>query len=272
MKSAHHPLLGYPTQSADGSGQRIGLPGEMAQRLYKTLEPLAHPILARRPPRTVNPWLAGLGLCAGLGMLALLTRVARRPQPSRIDVALTRLLQRREPPLVTRALALVSAPGFAPLEHAITFGVALDLWALGHRREAIFALLTMGAGATTGVIKIVVDRPRPDPAFMRSAKQFRDKSFPSGHCTHYASFYGYLGYLAYRTMPPSPLRRLILGLCGGLIVLVAPSRVYLGHHWSSDVLAGEIVGLSYLFVLTRVYENVLVRRDDGSGPATEVAW
>lgn len=203
--------------------------------------------------------LAGLTFSAGVGGLALFTRMALRPTPSRLDVATTRLLQRREPPPVTWAMTLVSAPGFAPLQHVLTCGTALDLWALGHRREAVFTMLTMGAGAITGVIKIAVGRPRPDPVYMRRLVRFRDNSFPSGHCTHYAAFYGYLFYLARRGMPPSPLRRAILVTCAGLIALVAPSRVYLGHHWQSDVLAGDLVGLTYLCLLIAAYEHVGVR-------------
>ena len=155
-------------------------------------------------------------------------------------------------------ITLISAPGFAPLQHALTLGTALDFWSLGYRREALFTMLTMGAGATTGVLKILVGRPRPDPTYMRKVLQFRDKSFPSGHCTHYASFYGYLFYLAYRCMAPSLLRSAILAACAGLIVSVAPSRVYLGHHWSSDVLAGDLVGLTYLFALIGAYETLFV--------------
>jgi undecaprenyl-diphosphatase len=88
---------------------------------------------------------------------------------------------------------------------------------------------------------------------------FRDKSFPSGHCTHYASFYGYLFYLAYRSMAPSALRSAILAACAGFIILVAPSRVYLGHHWASDALAGDLVGFTYLLLLIKAYESVGVR-------------
>jgi len=114
----------------------------------------------------------------------------------------------------------------------------------------------MGAGAITGVIKIAVGRPRPDPTYMRAVFQFRDNSFPSGHCAHYASFYGFMFYLAHRCMKPSPLRTAIMAACTGIVTLVAPSRVYLGHHWSSDVIAGELVGLTYLFALIKAYEEI----------------
>jgi undecaprenyl-diphosphatase len=228
----------------------------VARQARRELEPLACPVPAHRPRGERDLLVTGAALAASLTGLALLTRVARRPLPSRLDVATTRLLQRRHSQRVTRAMVLISAPGFAPLQHALTVGTALDLWAFGHRREALFTMLTMGAGSITGVIKIAVGRPRPDPTYMRAIFQFRDKSFPSGHCTHYAAFYGYLFYLTRRCMRPSPLRTLILTTCATLVLLVAPSRVYLGHHWTSDTLAGDLVGLTYLFALIEAYETL----------------
>jgi undecaprenyl-diphosphatase len=202
--------------------------------------------------------LISLGLGASATALLLLTRVALRPTPNRVDVALTKLLQRRHSKRARRAMALISLPGFAPLEHALTVGTALDFWSFGYRREALFTLLTMGAGAITGVVKVAVGRPRPDHSLRRSSVLLRDNSFPSGHCAHYAAFYGFLFYLARRSMAPSPLRSAILALCLGLIVLVPPSRVFLGHHWSSDVVAGTLLGLTYLFVLIEAYERLAV--------------
>ncbi len=229
------------------------------ERARRELEPFTHLIPATSSPRGLSrrrTAATGLALATGVVCLGGLARVAARPTPSRFDIATTRLLQRRPSRTLTRAMVLISTPGFAPLQHVLTFGMMLDLWAFGRRREAFFTMMTMGAGATTGIIKIAVGRPRPEPAYVRATFQFRDNSFPSGHCTHYASFYGYMFYLARRAMPPSALRTAIMATCTSLIALVAPSRVYLGHHWTSDVLAGEIVGLTYLFTLVKVYENV----------------
>ncbi len=228
----------------------------VARRARRELEPLACSAPAHRPRGERDLLITAGAIAVSLTSLALLTRVARRPLPSRLDVATTRLLQRRHSQRVTRAMVLISAPGFAPLQHALTVGTALNLWAFGQRREALFTMLTMGAGSITGVIKIAVGRPRPDPTYMRAIFQFRDKSFPSGHCTHYAAFYGYLFYLTRRCMRPSPLRTLILATCATLVLLVAPSRVYLGHHWSSDTVAGDLVGLTYLFALIEAYETL----------------
>src|SRR5919204_174580 len=221
---------------------------QVAWRLRVELRTMSCPMPAYREQRARSSVLTSAALGASAAGLLLLTRLALRPRPGRPDITLTRLLQRPHARLVTRGMMVVSAPGFAPLQHALTVGTALDLWAFGHRREALFTMLSMGAGATTGVIKIAVGRPRPDPTYRRVTVHFRDKSFPSGHCTHYAAFYGYLFYLAHRSMEPSALRSAILATCAGFIILVAPSRVYLGHHWASDALAGVPGGLTYLFL------------------------
>lgn len=217
---------------------------------------LARPAPAEAPRPKSNLILTGAALTASAAGIALLSGVALRPLPNRVDIAATRLLQRRHSRVVTRAMLLISAPGFAPLQHVLTVGTAIDMWALGCRREALATIMTMGAGAITGVIKIAVGRPRPDPTYMRAVFQFRDNSFPSGHCAHYASFYGFMFYLAHRCMKPSSLRTAIMAGCAGIVTLVAPSRVYLGHHWSSDVVAGELVGLTYLFALIKAYEEI----------------
>jgi undecaprenyl-diphosphatase len=67
-------------------------------------------------------------------------------------------------------------------------------------------------------------------------------------------FYGYVCYLAWRYLPAGPLRLAVMGYCAALIALVGPSRVYLGHHWASDVAAGQMVGFTYLMAMLQVYE------------------
>jgi undecaprenyl-diphosphatase len=192
-------------------------------------------------------------LIASFAGFCFLTWTALRPRPNRVDVAITTALQRPKSRRFFHLMRLVSAPGYAPFTHASVICSAADLWAVGYRLEGFFALATMGAGTLTALIKLVVKRPRPDARFKRMLVQLKDNSYPSGHATHYSVFFGYLFYLAYRRMAPAPLRTLILLVLGTLIVLVGPSRVYLGHHWASDVAAGQLVGLTYLFGMLQVY-------------------
>lgn len=201
------------------------------------------------PPPVLRAAL-GAGLLAFIG----LARVALRPTADPVDVTITSWLQRRTSPSFARAMKLISSPGYAPFTHSVVITTAVHLWALGRRRDAVFAIGTMGAGFTTGVIKIVVGRPRPDHRFRVQQKTFKDNSFPSGHTTHYTAYYGYIFFLAYRYLPAGPLRALVLAYCATLIGCVGPSRVYLGHHWASDVSAGYLVGFTYLMAMLQVYE------------------
>jgi undecaprenyl-diphosphatase len=183
-----------------------------------------------------------------------LATVALRPTPNPVDVKITTWLQHRKSPAFARAMKLISSPGYAPFTHSIVITSAVNLWALGRRRDAVFAIMTMGAGFTTGVIKLLVGRPRPDQKFRMHQKTFKDNSFPSGHTTHYVAYYGYILFLAYRYLPAGPLRLLVMAYCTLLITFVGPSRVYLGHHWASDVSAGYLVGFTYLMALLQAYE------------------
>jgi membrane-associated phospholipid phosphatase len=192
------------------------------------------------------------------GALVCLAVLASRPKPNRLDVAITSRLQRRLPDEVGRALRIISSAGYAPFTHSVVLSLAANFWALDRRREAIFSIGTMGAGFTTGVIKLLVGRPRPDLRFRKHLKPFKDNSFPSGHATHYTAFYGYIFFLAGRYMPESPLRTALMLYCLLLIGLVGPSRIYLGHHWASDVLAGHLVGLAYLASMLQAYEAICV--------------
>lgn len=191
-----------------------------------------------------------VGAVAFAGLVSL----ARRPQPNRLDLAITTRLQRRTSPVVARGMRLVSSPGYAPFTHSVVLSTAANLWALGRYRDALFSIATMGAGFTTGICKILVGRPRPGEQFRIHRKTLKDNSFPSGHATHYTAYYGYVFVLAYRYLPHGPLRTGLMRYCLLLILLVGPSRIYLGHHWASDVLAGQLVGFTYLMGMLQIYD------------------
>jgi undecaprenyl-diphosphatase len=192
----------------------------------------------------------GAGALAFLGLAAL----ASRRTPNRFDVAITRTFQVKTPPNVARAMRLISAPGYAPFTHSIVLTLAANCWAAGRKRDAIFAVGTMGAGFTTGIVKMLIKRPRPDDSFRMQKRLLKDHSFPSGHATHYTAFYGYVFFLANRYLPHGPIRTFLMAYCALLVASVGPSRTYLGHHWASDVAAGQLVGLVYLLAMLQAYK------------------
>jgi undecaprenyl-diphosphatase len=200
------------------------------------------------------------GLIIALGALTafgILFGLVRANRSASVDVALTMKLQRRRWPWLARLMAIVSWPGFPPQSRLIPPLLPVLLLARGYRVEAVFQGLAWGTGLISAVVKWAMRRPRPDhPEVQVAIARIGGSSFPSGHVINYVGVYGFLAYLAHTWIRPAALRRTVVGLLVALIALVGPSRVYLGHHWPTDVLASYLLGGSYLIGLTSLYRRV----------------
>ena len=131
--------------------------------------------------------------------------------------------------------------------------MALLFWRAGYRTETKFVLAASASVALTEVFKQVFARPRPDADLVAVVAGATGHSFPSGHTLFYVTFFGFLAYLAYAQLKPGRLRTAVLWLTGLLILLVGPSRIWMGQHWASDVLASYALGLAYLVGLVWLY-------------------
>lgn len=99
----------------------------------------------------------------------------------------------------------------------------------------VFVVLTSEAATFFG--KILFQRPRPLYAVFPET----DFSFPSGHATIAVAFYGYLVYILVRSLNEK-YNWLIMAISPLIILFIGFSRLYLGVHYVSDVLAGYLVG------------------------------
>jgi undecaprenyl-diphosphatase len=187
---------------------------------------------------------------AAFGALAWLVSAG---QTASADLALARGIQAVHAPWFAGLMLGVSELGFPPLSLALVLLPALALWALRRPLEARLLILAGGAGLLALPIKLVFARARPTPEALNVTSQLMDTSFPSGHTLLFVAFFGSLFYLAYTRLRRGWARSLLLWSLGALIVLVGPSRVYLGHHWPSDVLASYALGLVYLVLLVVWY-------------------
>ena len=92
-------------------------------------------------------------------------------------------------------------------------------------------------------------------------------SFPSGHVMSYVAFFGFLAYVAWIQLRPTPVRALVIAVCVALVILVGPSRVYLGAHWASDVIGAYLLAGLWLSVMLRRYVAWLDRLSAQPGTA-----
>ncbi|MGI5836168.1 MAG: phosphatase PAP2 family protein [Chloroflexota bacterium] len=144
-----------------------------------------------------------------------------------------------------------------PFSGAVMIASAAALLLLWRRRlEALFVLATFTGPAISFLLKAVTHRTRPSPGFedgiLSSINRY---SFPSGHVVFFEVFFGFLAYLAYNNLKGA-VRWFSVAFSSLLIILVGPSRVFLGAHWASDVAAGYVIGAVWLFLLIFAFRKM----------------
>ena len=126
----------------------------------------------------------------------------------------------------------------------LTGAVAAYLALTERRRIALFVVAAVGGGELLStVLKLFYQRPRPD--LVPHGMEVFTASFPSGHATMSAIAYLTLATLVARIDRNRGVKALVLGLGVAMTLLVGISRIYLGVHWPSDVLAGWCIGAAW---------------------------
>lgn len=227
--------------------------------------------LARRHPRlfgflrhfTVTEFLEAYllgGLLVSLGVMgfvALAQRVGRPDLLVRFDHDLATALHQAWSPGTLGLLGLVTTLGSGPALSTIGVGVTLIL-ALRRRTSLVsgWVLALVGAGLLNLALKAIFQRLRPEYADVGGW------SFPSGHAMGSLVTYGMLAYLAHVHLPRWPARLVAAGLLL-LVLLIGVSRLYLGEHYLSDVVAGYAAAAVWLAACVTGVE--IARRRDARG-------
>ena len=209
--------------------------------------------------------MAAVVAALALGFVLLAVSL-RRAAGTAVDLAITTSLQRVEHPLFAATMAAITALGYWPWDWLVLGTAVAGFFVAGFRRAALLLLATPVPGLLTGAIKTLVERPRPGGDAVRVAGELLDFSYPSGHVVSFVSLYGCLFFLTYALLKRSAWRTAALCLLGALVVLVGPSRIYLGHHWASDVVGGYAFGTAYLLLLVEAYRLATGRPAAATSP------
>lgn len=201
--------------------------------------------------RWLWPALALLGVSLTGIALFVAFRITHIGDAFAFDAAILRGLRNAGTPavpvgpawLLQSAIDISALGGFTLLW---LFGTAalVFLFAFGRRAEALLlAGSLIGASTLNALLKLVLQRPRPD--IVPHLAQVSSASFPSGHAMTAAAVYLTLGVMLAQAQPSRWARAYLLGFATLLVLLIGCSRVYLGVHWPSDVLAGWCFGSSW---------------------------
>ena len=139
----------------------------------------------------------------------------------------------------------------------ITVAVLVLVFIKNKKQGLAVAVNLALAPLTNQIVKQFFRRPRPDLSFRLIEET--GFSFPSGHSMTSMAFYGFFIYLVYNNVKNKTVKRLLITLLSLVILSVGFSRIYLGVHYTSDVLGGFAEGIAYLVLFTTVCKKFEVK-------------
>lgn len=173
-----------------------------------------------------------------------------------IDVTITREFQENQSPWLQYAMVAVSYIGnTALLALGLIILAVVLLCIVDLRLEAVMVVAVSAVSSILNwLIKYLVARPRPTSSLVDVIQHAGGSSFPSGHVMSYVAFWGLLFSFGIILFKGNPWWRTTLLIVSGLfVVLVGPSRIYLGDHWASDVLGAYLIGGLLLGISLWIY-------------------
>ncbi len=193
-----------------------------------------------------DPWWHIAGLSFGLAFALLLMLARLHPEAlNRIDQTVVSYILPFQTLSAIQFFLVVTALGSIIGIAAIALGAA---YFLRHDRPGLVRLFLVLAASSLSMelAKLFVERARPDALLWLDP--LNTYSFPSGHATLAAAFYGFLAVCAYRRAQGTLARTFAVAFPVAVIILIAASRIVLNVHYFTDVTAGLFLGLFWLAV------------------------
>ena len=202
-----------------------------------------------------------------LAFAILLSYAAAKFPVLPLDLKTYEELKEQANPLFDILMKWVSDLGEVAIAMALTAIAMVTFAVKRHWIEAVFMLATTSSVLLAFVLKELIHRTRPFPLDQNATginatgiiQSINEYSYPSGHVLFFVVFFGFFAYLAWIHFA-GRTRAIVIAICGALILLIGPSRVFLGAHWASDVLGSYIIGTIWLFLLILAYQWTVRRK------------
>jgi len=240
-----HPS--FPTRSVDPLERRTHYRG----RTRLAWNALFHGL--RFVARHVGNFYAALGIVlvagavlavAGTWAFVAIADIVRDGATQQFDEAVLRWMAAHQTPVLQKVMFEITLLGTGIVLMTMVFVAALFLWLSNHHFSALLLFIaTWGGVLINSLLKSTFNRPRPQ--VFEWGAQVLTSSFPSGHAMSATIAYGTVAYLAARLQANRVSRWLTVTIAALLIVLICTSRLYLGVHYPSDVVAGSLMGLAW---------------------------
>ena len=208
-----------------------------------------------------------------VGLIILADAATESDGLAAFDPELTADAVSHRTPVLTAIARTLTFIGSAAVLVPLTVVAALVLWrwTRSWRSSAVLVLAMIVSTVLTSVLKALIGRARPDTALVLGPVS-ETFAFPSGHTLNSTVFFLTLAALVCARINSRRTRTAVLAVAVVLSIGVGLSRVYLGYHWATDVVAGWIVAIVWLVIVLNAaafIRNRLDQRRDGPAPAAE---
>jgi len=173
-----------------------------------------------------------------------------------IDITITREFQEHNLPWLLNLMVFISLLG----NYDVVFALLVLLtgaafWMVRLRLEGVYIIALSAISELLNLsLKLLINRPRPSASLVEVFQAASGKSFPSGHVMSYMAYWGLLFALSFILFKRDRWWHYALMIIPAFfVVLVGPSRIYLGDHWASDVLGAYMLGGLLLGVSLWIY-------------------
>jgi undecaprenyl-diphosphatase len=175
---------------------------------------------------------------------ATIAKLVQRGYTQAFDEAVLRWMDAHQTPLLQRVMVEITMLGTWIVALTVVGIAGLFLWLTRHKYSAALLMISTASGIVLdNILKVGFSRPRP--RIFEWGTTVSSYSFPSGHAMSATVVYVTVAYLAARLQKTYAARIATLAIAGVIIAVICVSRLYLGVHYPSDVLAGVTMGLAW---------------------------